>query len=199
MSAPHPHGEDLADEVAALRRTVDALDSRARILDIGARYARGVDRVDGDLLRTCFHPDSRHKHGRFEGLSWDFCDEIVKMVGVLEHTQHHIATRSVTVDGDHASAELYWIAYHKVGDAGWFAWPWAEPGDVLVIGGRYLDRYERRDGEWRISYRRGMHEWETYAQPLARRAEKFPPDRMGQRDRSDPVYLWHQPVPGDPG
>ncbi len=134
------------EEIVLLRRRIEDLEARNAILELGSRYARGVDRLDRDLLRSCFHPDSEHRHGRFEGLSWDFCDEIIKMVGSLEHTQHLLGTRSVVVDGDTASAELCWTAYHKVGDAGWFAWPWAEPGDVLIIGGRYLDRYERREG-----------------------------------------------------
>jgi hypothetical protein len=199
MTATSDLSSRLLDEVVALRRRVEDLEAREAVLEIGARYARGVDRVDGELLRSCFHPDSQHKHGRFEGRSWDFCDEIVKMVGTLEHTQHLLGTRSVVIDGDTASGELYWTAYHKVGEAGWFAWPWAEPGDVLIIGGRYLDRYERRDGEWRIAYRRGMHEWETYTRPLPRRTEEFPRARVGQRDRTDPVYLWHQPVPDGDG
>lgn len=105
------------EEIVLLRRRIEDLEARNAILELGSRYARGVDRLDRDLLRSCFHPDSEHRHGRFEGLSWDFCDEIIKMVGSLEHTQHLLGTRSVVVDGDTASAELCWTAYHKVGDA----------------------------------------------------------------------------------
>jgi hypothetical protein len=179
---------------AALRRTVDELDSRAEILELGARYARAADRVDRELLRDCFHPDSEHSHGGFEGLSWDFCDMAIATLLELEHTQHHIGTCSVSVHGDRASGELYFHAFHQIGAAGWTAWPWAESGDVVIIGGRYLDRYERRDGQWRISYRRGLHEWEGCFRP-GRRGMPLPPDQVGRRDRSDPVYLWHQQVP----
>jgi hypothetical protein len=183
----------MMDDDAALRRAVDELQSRAKILEIGARYARAADRLDRDLMRDCFHRDSQHNHGGFEGLSWDFCDIAMGILSQLEHTQHHIGTRSVVVDGDRASGELAFIAYHQVGQAGWTPWPWATAGDVVTIGGRYLDRYERRDAEWRISYRRGVHEWEACTRPV-RRGEPLPDDQVGKRDHSDPVYLWHQQV-----
>ncbi len=184
---------------ATLRRTVDELDSRVRILELGARYARGVDRLDRELLRACFHPDSQHWHGDYKGTSWGFCDEIMKMVGALEHTQHLLGTRSITVDGDHASGELYWIAYHRVGPDGWYAWPWARPHDLVIMGGRYLDRYERRDSGWKISYRRGVHEWDTYIENPPRRTDDLWPDFLGRRNRADPVYLWHQTILDEDG
>ena len=181
------------EDDAALRRTIDELYSRAEILEIGARYARAVDRLDRVLLKACFHPDSQHNHGGFEGESWDFCNMAIGTLRELEHTQHHIGTRSVTVDGDRASGEPSFLAYHQIGEAGWTAWPWAGAGDVVIIGGRYLDRYERRDGQWRISYRRGVHEWEGCTRPL-RRGAPLSGDQVGNRDHSDPVYLWHQHV-----
>ena len=63
--------------------------------------------------------------------------------------QHHITTQTVEIDGDTAHAESYILGVlTRKGD-----------GEVSdIAGGRYLDRLERRDGEWRIRARRGIGE-----------------------------------------
>ena len=60
---------------------------------------------------------------------------------------------------------------------------------VNLFAGRYVDRFERRDGEWRIARRTVVHDWsrqlptapESLGLPLAGFAQ-------GRRDRTDPVY-----------
>ena len=57
------------------------------------------------------------------------------------------------------------------------------PAVVLeTFGGRYVDRFERRDGEWRIAHRNLVHEWDKVEHvELA-----FPPGRYPEGGRSDP-------------
>ena len=60
-------------------------------------------------------------------------------------------------------------------------------GDQTVLetfGGRYLDRFERRDGEWRIAHRTVVHEWDKVETvELAFPPGRFTPDLGANRPR----------------
>ena len=161
-----------------LQRLLD----RQAIADVVLRYCRGIDRLDLELVRDCYHPDATDDHGPFTGTP----DEYVAWVGgVLDRytgTMHVVANQLVEVDGDHARAESYGVAYH-----------WGDPADDplrnFTTGFRYVDRFERRDGEWRIARRVAVREW-TRVVP-AEQQLVVPPERdgrRGQRDRTDAVY-----------
>jgi len=56
-----------------------------------------------------------------------------------------------------------------------------------VIGLRYCDRLERRDGEWRIANRVCAMDWSRIDAVPA--SWEFPPEAVrGLRDRTDPAY-----------
>lgn len=69
----------------------------------------------------------------------------------MEELQHNITNHLVTVDGDKGEGELYLIAYHRYVSN--------EGPAILATGGRYMDKYERRDGTWRILHRVCTNEW----------------------------------------
>ncbi|MEY3566868.1 MAG: hypothetical protein RLZ19_882, partial [Actinomycetota bacterium] len=46
---------------------IDEVVAREHIRDVVYRYARGVDRRDFDLVRSCYHPDATDDHGPFTG------------------------------------------------------------------------------------------------------------------------------------
>lgn len=62
---------------------------------------------------------------------------------------------------------------------------------VWTAGGRYIDRLERRDGEWKIALRTNLIEWSTLPQavplPFADVADLYA-NGAPVRDRSDPSY-----------
>ena len=64
---------------------------------------------------------------------------------------HMIGQVNIKVDGSQAVGEVYFQAFHKVVQDG-------EEKD-LFISGRYVDRYERRDGAWKISFRSEVNDW----------------------------------------
>ena len=121
----------------------DLLDRQA-ILDCVYRYCRGLDRHDQDLLRSCFHPDAIDNHGEFVGYASEFVEWADSSVAErnLSHT-HNITSHNVEIDGDEAHADSYviYVARRREDDG----------KTVVVGGGRYLDRFERRDGDWRRS------------------------------------------------
>ena len=114
------------------------------------RLARGLDRRDKALLASCFHPDATDDHGLFVGPAEEFCEWVTNELGKYERTQHLISNVNIVIDGDKASTEAYFFAHHVV------------PGDTkkdVIAAGRYLDHFESRDGEWKISHRKAVYDW----------------------------------------
>jgi hypothetical protein len=73
--------------------------------------------------------------------------------------QHNVTTVNFAVDGTLAQGEIYTIATHT------FA---AGDRDVdVIVGGRYLDKYRKRDGVWKISERAIVTDWAHVNDPSA--------------------------------
>jgi hypothetical protein len=121
------------------------LDKQA-ITEVLYRYARGVDRCDRAVLATVYWPDAEDDHMVFKG-SGDALLEYLSTAVRQMRTQHRLANILIEFDGPtRARSESYVVAYHNM----------AAPSgrEEVVFGGRYLDRFEKRGGEWRISYRK---------------------------------------------
>jgi ketosteroid isomerase-like protein len=129
--------------------TGDALSTlldRAAIEDVLVRFCRGVDRLDEDLVRSCFHDDAVDDHGMFRGPASEFAPYVVASARSMLATQHCISNVTVTFDGDVASSESYVHVVLRIrGEDG--------PADHTIFA-RYVDRFERRaGGEWLIAER----------------------------------------------
>lgn len=134
------------DILARLQR----LEDKQAIIDCVYRYCRGIDRHDDDILASVFHPDAVDSHGSFLGRTPEFIrfanDGHAKTT--LSHT-HNITCHNCEIDGDTAHAESYVI----------FALRLPDEKTVHVGGGRYIDRFEKRNGEWKIALRRLVMDW----------------------------------------
>jgi ketosteroid isomerase-like protein len=150
--------------------------------------ARAIDRLDYDLLASCYHPDaSDERHGRVRGID-EFLEWVRPILGEMVSTLHQISTQFVDVDGDVAYAESYCMARHlsAAPDGGppreWFAYL------------RYIDRLERRDGTWRILRRVCAYEPGTLNPNTL---ELVPGENLGgSRSRADPSYRRDTTVAG---
>ena len=129
-------------------------DARA-IHDVVARYCRGIDRRDPELVRSCYWPDATDDHaGAFIGGRDEFVDWVSRVVARFTMTMHVLGTPAVEIAGDVADAETYGVAQHR-GDP-------SDDGRVnYTTAFRYLDRFERRSGEWRIAARRVELAWQS--------------------------------------
>ena len=118
------------------------------------QYARGIDRLELDLVRACYWPDATDDHGGYAGGVDGFIEFVRVALDRFERTNHFLGNRSITVElnRDLASAETYCVAYHRYQDA--------SGRDVdMTAGLRYVDRFERRSGEWRIARRVCAYDW----------------------------------------
>lgn len=125
----------------------DTLLAEAEIRKVHLRYCRGVDRMDWDLVRTCYHPDATDDHGSYSGGIDGFIDWLAAGQPRFEMTSHFTGNQLVEVSGDAAWAEHYAIVTHRCTATA------DTPAADLVVHVRYVDRMERRDGEWRIARR----------------------------------------------
>jgi hypothetical protein len=164
---------------------LDTLLSRAEITEVVVRYVRAIDRCDEAMLRSCFHPDSQHRHGAFEGSSADFCGHALDICRRVVATHHQLGPVSIELAGDTAFVETYFTSYHRFGAD---PPPGGRPHEDRIAGGRYVDRFERQGGVWKIAERIGVTEWLRYEAPADRGFWDGPADQRGRRDESDPVY-----------
>ena len=122
-----------------------------KITAIIYRLARGLDRRDKALLASCFHDDATDDHGLFKGSASDFCDWVTEQLGNYERTQHFISNINMTINGDRAGTEAYFFAHHVA--------PGEEGKKDVIAAGRYCDKFEKRNGEWRIVHRKALYDW----------------------------------------
>ena len=115
------------------------------------RYMRGQDRLDPVLHRSAFHDDAWIDCGLMSGTADEFVAVAQGFLADLEGSQHIIGQCDIAVDGERASGEIYFFAWHRVREDG-------EPKD-LSVAGRYVDEYACRDGDWRIVRRREIIDW----------------------------------------
>ena len=158
-----------------------ALADRQAIADLMALYCRGIDRLDRELVRSCFHPDATDTHGSFRGTIDEFLDWAFRLLHRYDATMHLIANHHVTFGpSSRAVAETYGIAFHRSSDP--------DQRRNLTVGFRYLDRVERREGgPWRIASRIATTEWVRAA--VAEERWPIPGDSaVGRRDDGDPLY-----------
>jgi SnoaL-like domain len=143
--------------------------------------ARAIDRCDAALLASLFHPDATDDHGIFRGTATEFIAWVIPLLRTMKQTQHVIGQCLIEVDGDKAAGESYFVAYHTVA---------GPDGDVFSLAaGRYLDRFERRDGVWKISHRHAVYDWNS-AESSTDSFKRGDPGPMafGTRGSGDPSY-----------
>ncbi len=161
---------------------------RRDIEDVVLRYCRGIDRMDRELVRSCYHPDATDEHGSFQGTVDEFLDWVFRLLGHYSQTMHFVGNVLVEFEGDVAAAETYGIAFHRSDEA--------KPQLNLMTGFRYLDRFEKRDGAWRIAARTAVTEWSRIDDSAGR---WHTPDGFltGKRDRGDALYALLASVRGE--
>jgi len=169
------------DELALLRDLAD----RRQILDCLHRYTRGVDRLDRELVLSAYHEDAIDDHGAFVGTAEDFVDWALPYHAENQQaTNHLLLNHTCDLDGDNAHTETYCLYVGVNVD-----------GTIDVIGNRYVDRLERREGRWAIARRVCVAEWVSSLpgaaeiDPLLRQAVEFlKANATTARDRTDVSY-----------
>jgi hypothetical protein len=171
------------NDPAESARTLDDLLAREAIGDVVKGLARGTDRLDEALIASCYHDDGTDDHGFFRGSGAEFARWVVETLPRFEATMHFVGSPYIRHRGDTALVDTYCVAHHiapSKKDA---------PMKDMVMGLRYVDRFEPRDGVWRIAARVCVYDW-TYTVPYdpARSFVYEPGTVFGARDTTDFTY-----------
>ncbi len=165
--------------------------ARSEIWQVLQRYARGLDRLDNALARSCYWDDAIEDHNHFVGSPDGFIAFADQATMGFVTCQHGLLNHSCELAGDDAYCETYYI----------FTGQLAEPPHFMSTG-RYIDHFQRRGGEWRIANRVTIVEGH-YALGESELGKGGPPaygpgeTRPDTRDRNDISYH-RPPVPRRP-
>ena len=136
---------------------VDELEARVRIADALYRHSRGIDRNDPEIRASAYHDDATVDAGAGPQ---PVADLLAVRRREHEHTRHTAhAVSNVLIE--FISARVAFVESHvlacELEDADYdYSWRGFQPGAAgarILSWGRYLDVFERRDGDWRIRQR----------------------------------------------
>jgi ketosteroid isomerase-like protein len=163
----------------ALQEMIDEFQLRKLVHE----YCRAVDRGDIAALRNLYHHDAADAHGGFSTGSVDqFFAQLAAARPYIRTMQHNITTVNFAIAGHSAEGEIYTIAFHTLA---------GKERDVdVVVGGRYLDKYEKRDEAWKLIERTIVTDWARVTDPssldMSHSITKDTP--KGALDETDPSY-----------
>jgi hypothetical protein len=165
-----------------MRDPLQQLIDKQALHELVLTYCRACDRRDFALLRSLYHDDAIDDHGAM------FCGSadayVAWLPGVLANfaaTVHSISNALFVVAGEQAQGELYTLAYHRTH---------APQAQEILIGGRYLDCYERRAGEWKFLRRSLALDFCRVATVDPAAYEQFAAGApAGRTDLKDPSYV----------
>jgi hypothetical protein len=123
---------------------------REAIRDCLCRYSRAIDRCDMKLLKTVYWPGAKDHHTGFEGTAEEFIEWAEPRLNAMAHNVHMLGNILIDLHGDKAAVESYLWSVAVLSSG---------PVREIFVSGRYLDRFERRNGEWRIAERMVVHDW----------------------------------------
>lgn len=194
----------------SLATKIERLIAQQEIRDVIYRYARGVDRIDTEVLLSAFWEDGGYREHYSDEPMHKIADGLVNglLATTFSSTQHLIGNILINFAGqDTAHAETYLLAFHlthpNLGEERLegLMGPrrFAELGRdadkpyEIVVGGRYLDIFTCRSDEWRIKERRLIYDFTTiHAVSGLTRGEGLSEyvSTWSARDSSDPSYTF---------
>jgi SnoaL-like domain len=139
--------------LSAVQHTqLQALLDREAIRDALMCYCRGIDRADEESLRSAYWPDASDCHGAYQGSVQGFIDKALPRLRRGGLRSHIIGNILIELHGSQAAVESSFVALQA---------PMTSSGvhTETFLCGRYADRFEQREGEWRIAERTVIYDW----------------------------------------
>ncbi|MBB3048352.1 3-phenylpropionate/cinnamic acid dioxygenase small subunit [Litorivivens lipolytica] len=165
--------------------SLETLLAKDAIRDLVLRYCRAIDRRDYGALAALYHEDATDDHSpMYCGSAAGYLEWLPSMLETMTVTSHMVQNHLIEVDGQRAEGEVVMVSYHLTQDE--------NGNDIeIIIGGRYLDKYECRDGVWRFSHRKIVMDWnqiqESTCQWDSPMVEGTP---VGSRCEQDPAHTF---------
>ncbi len=165
------------------------LEDREAIRDIIAAYCHAIDRRRWDIMPGLFHEDATFAFGPLVGDWRSFVEQARGVIDDCTHTHHHLGQVLFgKMEDGVVHTETYMSAMHIIppGYPLTDVFPARDEEYAAVIAGRYIDRFEKRTGEWRIAQRTGVYDWREFRDIGEASLSNLPAEACGQHDYSDP-------------
>lgn len=148
-----------------MKEEIEKLLVKERLHELEMAYCRGVDRQDLELLKSIYFDDALEDHGdAWRGTGHEWAEYAIAANNKrFQTTAHYVLNEWYKVEGLKAQGETHRISYHRQPD-----------GLEITAAARSFNRYECRDGVWKIAFRGVARDWlkESRSDPsLAARQE----------------------------
>lgn len=140
----------MSTTIAAPVKTLQDLLDREAIRDCLYRYCQGIDRCDEAALRSTYWEDATDCHGGWNGSATGFIDQALIKLKAGGRRVHHINNVLIELHGDMAVVQSSFLALQTTA---------VQPANETFLCGRYVDRFERRNGAWRVAARTVVYDW----------------------------------------
>jgi hypothetical protein len=167
---------------------------RFMIQDLMYRWCRAVDRLDRQGMLDIFHPGAIDSHGPYTGPAEGLVDWILQRHEPIAVSSHFIGNLLIEfVTEDLALVESYVRTiqqYPPEGKAQLAQLTGGASGDPeaamdMFTSSRYMDRVERRHGEWRIARRDLIQDWKQLVPVQFKALQPHEGWIIGRRDGQD--------------
>ena len=160
--------------------TLEQVADRLAIQDVLHLHCRGLDRLDKSAIESAYWPDAEVDYGSYKGSAHIFAGLVVGALGqAYELTRHSLSNTLVTFSNNRAWSESSVHAAHLLQGA----------REEMLFYGRYLDKLEKRDGQWKILHRQVVIDWSKRLQVEDERdGEAFGALAKGAHLDTDPLY-----------
>jgi hypothetical protein len=187
----------MANEAFSPARIAD----RLQIQDVMYRWCRAVDRLDRQGMLDVFWPGAIDSHGPYIGPVEGLVDWILERHKPIAVSSHFVGNlliefaspelalvetyvRTIQQYPPHAKLQLAQLTGGSAGEEGMAM--------DMFTSSRYLDRFEKRGGEWRIARRDLVQDWKQIVDvkyPALQPREGW---IIGRRDGGDAMQLARQ-------
>lgn len=141
-------------------------------------YCRSVDRCDVPLGHAVWHEDGVADYGAdyYQGPGKGVIDKIcANHLHLLSHS-HQVSNVLIELHGEKAGSESYVTGTMRMDRDG--------RRMAMEVIGRYLDKWEKRDGRWGLVYRGVVFDHATIREDMPLPGHGLP----SARDLTDPSY-----------
>ncbi|MGY6550871.1 MAG: nuclear transport factor 2 family protein [Erythrobacter sp.] len=173
------------------------LEDRAAIRDVLAAYAHAIDRRRWPMMERLFHDDAEFQFGLVAGDWRRFVEQARAIIDPCLATQHQLGQTIFGFESDTiCHTETYMTAMHTIPPGYPMTAAFPDKGVIYsgIVAGRYVDRFEKRGGAWRIARRIGLYDWREFRVVEGTDLSDTPEGAAGYHDERDPasaaMSLW---------
>lgn len=156
-----------------------SLEDKQAITEVLYRYARAIDRKDFNGVLDCYFEDANDNHGGYNGDILGLIQDMRTRHQTIDSSIHYVTNVLIDIGGDTATSEAYCLCFAR-------QLPEKDGTQrVTTVKCRYVDKFEKRSGTWKIADRIVVFE-EVQCATISNELERT--WVSASRSQDDPVY-----------